>query len=228
MCSSDLYSQFMPSFDYAQYAQPASAPTPEPVAAPSFDYSQFMPSFDYAQYAQPASAPTPEPVFDYSQFYAPPAPAPEVFTPLAEMVNPIGRTPVSPKSDMDKRRVSNAAAGGKIDMRDGSFVVDARTVSELGNGSSNAGMEFLSRMGGRPVRGPGDGVSDSVPARIGGKQEARVARDEVIFPPEAVRRLGGGSEKRGTQKLYAMMEKAHKARKKAGRGSDTKLRKGLA
>lgn len=120
------------------------------------------------------------------------------------------------------------AAGGKIDMGDGSFVVDARTVSELGNGSSNAGMEFLSRMGGQPVRGPGDGVSDSVPASIGGKQEARVARDEVIFPPAAVRRVGGGSEKRGTQKLYSLMDKAHKARKRAGRGTDTNLRKGLA
>jgi hypothetical protein len=120
------------------------------------------------------------------------------------------------------------ARGGAVNMRDGAFVVDARTVSELGNGSSNAGMELLSRMGGKPVRGPGDGVSDSVPASIGGKQEARVARDEVIFQPEAVRRLGGGSEKRGTQKLYALMDKAHKARKKAKRGQDTGVRKGLA
>jgi hypothetical protein len=120
------------------------------------------------------------------------------------------------------------AKGGEVNMRDGSFVVDARTVSELGNGSSNAGIEMLSRMGGKPVHGPGDGVSDSVKAKIGGTQEARVARDEVIFPPEAVRRMGGGSEKRGTQKLYALMEKAHKARKKAARGQDTGVRKGLA
>jgi len=120
------------------------------------------------------------------------------------------------------------AAGGKVDMDDGSFVMDARTVSELGNGSSNAGMELLSRMGGRPVNGPGDGVSDSVPARIGGKQEARVARDEVIFSSDAVRRVGSGDEKRGTQKLYSLMNKAHKARKRAGRGTDTHLRKGLA
>ena len=120
------------------------------------------------------------------------------------------------------------AEGGTVDMRDGSFVVDARTVSELGNGSSNAGIEMLSRMGGRPVHGPGDGVSDSIRASIGGRQEARVARDEVIFQPEAVRRLGGGSDAKGTQKLYAMMDKAHKARKKAKRGQDTKLRKGLA
>jgi len=120
------------------------------------------------------------------------------------------------------------ARGGEVNMRDGSFVVDARTVSELGNGSSNAGMELLARMGGRPLHGPGDGVSDSIRARIGGKQEARVARDEVLFSPEAVKRLGKGDEKRGTAKLYALMEKAHKARKKAKRGQDTKVRKGLA
>jgi hypothetical protein len=122
----------------------------------------------------------------------------------------------------------NFARGGEVDMRNGSFVVDARTVSELGNGSSNAGMELLARMGGRPLQGPGDGVSDSIRARIGGKQEARVARDEVLFSPEAVKRLGKGSEKRGTAKLYDLMNKAHKARKKAKRGQDTKVRKGLA
>ena len=112
-------------------------------------------------------------------------------------------------------------AKGGVHMDDGAFVVDARTVSELGNGSSSAGQELLARLGGRPVKGPGDGVSDSIPANIGGKQKARVARDEVIFPAKAVKRLGGA------KKLYALMDKAHKARKKAKRGSDTKLRKGL-
>jgi hypothetical protein len=78
------------------------------------------------------------------------------------------------------------------------------------------------------VEGPGDGVSDSVPARIGKNQPARVARDEVIIPADAVRRLGNGNPKRGADKLYALMDKAHKARKKADRGQDTKLRRGLA
>jgi hypothetical protein len=119
------------------------------------------------------------------------------------------------------------ARGGEVGMKEGSFVVDARTVSEMGNGSSNAGIERLAAMGGRPVRGGGDGVSDSVPARIGGKQKARVARDEVIFSPEAIRRLGAGSHSKGTQKLYALMNKAHKARKKARRGQDTKVAKGI-
>lgn len=119
-----------------------------------------------------------------------------------------------PPSDM-------SYAKGGIHMDDGAFVVDARTVSELGNGSSNAGQELLARLGGHPVKGPGDGVSDSIPANIGGTQEARVARDEVIFPAAAVKKLGGA------KKLYALMDKAHAARKKAGRGTDTKLRQGL-
>lgn len=128
---------------------------------------------------------------------------------------------------LDGLNIGGFAAGGDVNLRDGSFVVDARTVSELGNGSSGAGQELLARHGGQPIRGPGDGVSDSIPANIGGRQRAKVARDEVKFDPEAVRRLGGGDLQRGAQKLYALMEKAQKARKAAGRGQDTKLRKKL-
>jgi hypothetical protein len=119
------------------------------------------------------------------------------------------------------------AHGGEVQLSDGAFVLDARTVSEIGNGSSNAGIEALSRMGGHPVQGSGDGVSDSVPARIGKDQPARVARDEVIMPASAVRRIGRGNPQRGADKLYSLMDKAHKARKKAGRGQDTKLSRGL-
>lgn len=115
------------------------------------------------------------------------------------------------------------AGGGIVALKNGSFVVDARTVSELGNGSSNAGQEVLAKIGGKPIRGPGDGVSDSIPAMIAGGQEARVARDEVKFDPEAVKMLGRGNAKRGADKLYSIMEKAHKARKRASRGEDTGL-----
>lgn len=119
------------------------------------------------------------------------------------------------------------AHGGEIELSDGAFVLDARTVSEIGNGSSNAGMEALRRIGGRPINGPGDGVSDSIPARIGRNQPARVARDEVLMPAGAVRRIGKGNPKKGADKLYALMNKAHKARKKAKRGQDTNVRRGL-
>ena len=141
-------------------------------------------------------------------------------------------TPAAPLSKKeqkfyDKRGYLPYAEGGPVPLRDGSFVLDARTVSEVGNGSSGAGQEVLSRLGGKPIRGPGDGVSDSIPASIGGGREARVARDEVKFDPEAVARLGKGDTNQGAKKLYALMDKAHKARKKAKRGQDTKVRKGL-
>jgi len=147
-------------------------------------------------------------------------------------------TPGTPADPLSKRELKDYnrmygtdyryADGGNVNLRDGSFVLDARTVSEVGNGSSSAGQEALARLGGSPIRGPGDGVSDSISANIGGEQRARVARDEVKFDPEAVARLGKGSPSKGAKKLYALMEKAHKARRSAGRGEDTKVRKGLA
>lgn len=116
-----------------------------------------------------------------------------------------------------------AAGGAAMPMQEDSFVIDARTVSEIGNGSSNAGLERLRRIGAQPIRGPGDGVSDSIKANIGGVQEARVARDEAYMSPQAVQRLGNGSMQKGHQKLYALMDKAHEARKSAKRGENTGL-----
>jgi hypothetical protein len=119
----------------------------------------------------------------------------------------------------------NAYSQGGLSLDDGAFIVDARSVSELGNGSSSAGQERLAQLGGKPIKGPGDGVSDSIPATIGGDTPARVARDEVLFDREAVRRMGGGSVNKGANKLYAMMENVHDKRKKAKRGQDTKAHK---
>jgi hypothetical protein len=181
------------------------------------DFQYTPPSMQDFQYTPPAMQ-------DFQQ-YAPPSMQDSVYN-YGQGMMPVDDSYRRYERSYDT--LDEFARGGEVNMRDGSFVVDARTVSELGNGSSNAGMELLARMGGRPLQGPGDGVSDSIRARIGGKQEARVARDEVLFSPEAVKRLGKGSDKRGTTKLYALMNKAHKARKNAKRGQDTKVRKGLA
>ena len=155
-----------------------------------------------------------------------------IFNPKAKKGQPMyNYVPVRYMGGVDPEEETGSytgyAHGGEVQLSDGAFVLDARTVSEIGNGSSNAGMDALSRMGGLPVQGRGDGVSDSVPARIGKNQPARVARDEVIMPADVVRRIGKGNPKRGADKLYALMNKAHNARKKAGRGQDTKLRHGL-
>jgi hypothetical protein len=73
--------------------------------------------------------------------------------------------------------------------------------------------------GGRLLRGPGDGVSDSIPASIGGKRPARLADGEFVVPARIVSELGNGSTEAGARKLYAMMDRIQKARRgTVGRG----------
>ena len=68
--------------------------------------------------------------------------------------------------------------------------------------------------GGRLLRGPGDGVSDSIPATIGDKRPARLADGEFVVPARIVSELGNGSTEAGARKLYAMMDRIQKARRK--------------
>jgi hypothetical protein len=64
----------------------------------------------------------------------------------------------------------------------------------------------------RFLQGDGDGMSDSIKARIGGVQEARLADGEFVIPADVVSHLGNGSSKAGAKKLYSMMDKIRKAR----------------
>jgi len=66
--------------------------------------------------------------------------------------------------------------------------------------------------GGRLLKGPGDGMSDSIPAKIGAKQPARLADGEFVIPADVVSHLGNGSTEAGAKKLYAMMNKVRHAR----------------
>jgi hypothetical protein len=66
--------------------------------------------------------------------------------------------------------------------------------------------------GGRMLKGPGDGMSDSIPATIENKRPARLATDEFVVPADVVSHLGNGSSEAGAKVLYAMMEKVRKAR----------------
>jgi hypothetical protein len=92
--------------------------------------------------------------------------------------------------------------GGSTGLEKGGFVVPADVVSDLGNGSSSAGLELLAkRLGAKPIKGPGDGMSDSIRTSIEGKQKAAVARDEAYIPREKVKQVGGA------KRLYDMMDK---------------------
>ena len=68
--------------------------------------------------------------------------------------------------------------------------------------------------GGNPrlLQGPGDGMSDNIPATIGGRQPARLADGEFVVPADVVSHLGNGSTDAGAKKLHGMMDKVRMAR----------------
>jgi hypothetical protein len=68
--------------------------------------------------------------------------------------------------------------------------------------------------GGNPrlLKGPGDGMSDDIPATIANKQPARLADGEFVVPADVVSHLGNGSTDAGAKHLYKMMDKVRKAR----------------
>jgi hypothetical protein len=106
---------------------------------------------------------------------------------------------------------------------------DAASAANAGENLAKGGIAALAQGGisnlgdysdgGRLLRGPGDGISDSIPAMIGKKQPARLADGEFVVPARIVSELGNGSTEAGARKLYAMMDRVQKARKKTvGKG----------
>ena len=68
--------------------------------------------------------------------------------------------------------------------------------------------------GGNPrlLKGPGDGMSDNIPATIGDRQPARLADGEFVVPADVVSHLGNGSTDAGAKKLHSMMDKVREKR----------------
>jgi hypothetical protein len=79
-------------------------------------------------------------------------------------------------------------------------------------GIANLGRYSDYARGGRMLKGPGDGMSDDIPATIAGKQPARLANEEFVIPADVVSHLGNGSSEAGAKQLYKMMERVRKAR----------------
>jgi len=84
-------------------------------------------------------------------------------------------------------------------------------IQEAAGGGVMSGLGGYSD-GGRMLKGPGDGMSDSIPGVIGKKQPARLADGEFVVPADVVSHLGNGSTDAGAKRLYAMMDNIRKAR----------------
>ena len=113
-----------------------------------------------------------------------------------------------------------AANGG---MMDSGPVEEMSNRNEMETMMANGGQMFaaggISNLGdysdgGRLLKGPGDGVSDSIPATIADKRPARLADGEFVVPARIVSELGNGSTEAGARKLYAMLDRVQKARGK--------------
>lgn len=113
----------------------------------------------------------------------------------------------------DTYRPAFYAEGGIADLAAGGY---DRMVGEepMYQGLASGGISSLGSYsdGGRMLKGPGDGMSDSIPASIGGKRPARLAEGEFVVPADVVSHLGNGSTDAGAKQLYAMMDKVRQAR----------------
>ena len=109
-------------------------------------------------------------------------------------------------------------SGGRQPLsKDGYGIGRLETLTSAGSQAKAADMFYAQ---GGYLNGDGDGMSDSIPATIEGKQPARLADGEFVIPADVVSHIGNGSSKAGSKRLYKMLDKVRHARtgtKKQGR-----------
>lgn len=123
---------------------------------------------------------------------------------------------ISKRANLSIPSMKRAVPMGQINMApQGVKAVAQDDVQEAAGGgimgASNLGSYAA---GGSPrlLKGPGDGMSDNIPAVIGRKQPARLADGEFVIPADVVSHLGNGSTDAGAKRLHEMMNKVRKDR----------------
>lgn len=135
--------------------------------------------------------------------------------PSKEQMAAMSRLPAPPSSEDERRRLMEIAS----------------QYTFANGGSAQSGIAMLARGGtsNRFLRGKGDGVSDSIPARFTATgKPAALADGEFVIDARTVSEIGNGSSEAGARKLYAMMDQVHAARKRAARGKPSGADRALA
>jgi hypothetical protein len=129
--------------------------------------------------------------------------------PMANMATSAFATPYQDPRSTNMMAAIAPSGGGTVDAMSGE-------PNMQGTRLASGGLSDLSGYsdGGRLLRGPGDGVSDSIPAQIGDKQPARLADGEFVVPARIVSELGNGSTEAGAKQLYKMLDRVQNARGK--------------
>jgi hypothetical protein len=115
---------------------------------------------------------------------------------VMKRATPMGQINLAPPGSkaQDSGDATEAAQGGIMQARD----------SSLGGYAAGGNPRLL--------KGPGDGMSDNIPAMIGRKQPARLADGEFVIPADVVSHLGNGSTEAGAKRLHEMMTKVRRER----------------
>ena len=129
--------------------------------------------------------------------------------PMANMATSSFATPYQTPQSTNMLANMAPSGGGAVNMMSGEPSMQGTRMAE--GGLSDLGSYSD---GGRLLRGPGDGVSDSIPAQIGQNQPARLADGEFVVPARIVSELGNGSTEAGAKQLYKMLDRVQKARSK--------------
>jgi hypothetical protein len=154
----------------------------------------------------------------------PPVPQPYIDPDTGKYRGPQGQLNLSDRFDTGLRLAEGGtiATGGIRDLYGSSDNQNQAPLStdgyglgrlnQLGNQQSLSQAQTLGYAQGGYLNGAGDGMSDSIPATIEGKQPARLADGEFVVPADVVSHLGNGSSKAGSKRLYTMLDKVRHAR----------------
>jgi len=171
-------------------------------------------------------------MYDPSSRYTPPADATHPDVGIFHDTNPSTRS----KSALQAAGIRNKAIANRADVKtSANYIPPSRQMGQLNftlpggkadqetdNDSvlnaAHGGIMGASlgsyAAGGNPrlLKGPGDGMSDNIPATIGNAQPARLADGEFVVPADVVSGLGNGSTDAGAKRLHEMMDKVRVAR----------------
>jgi hypothetical protein len=141
------------------------------------------------------------------------APAMTTSTTQAPPTQNIASNAYNPAFTMPNMFAMNQAAPGAY-YQPQTFNYNTRYAAQGGLMYQQGGVADLGgyAAGGKLLKGPGDGMSDSIVANIAGKQPARLADGEFVVPADVVSHLGNGSTDAGAKHLYKMMDRIRQAR----------------
>ena len=131
----------------------------------------------------------------------------------------IRQAKINKRSNVEPPVAKRPTPMGQLNLRPPGVQAAAASGSSLDPENAAQGGIMHSSLGGyaaggnpRLLKGPGDGMSDNIPATIAGKQPARLADGEFVIPADVVSHLGNGSTDAGAKRLHEMMNKIRKAR----------------